>query len=123
MNDVNETRESSVDAQHGASSPVGRRGRARVLAAIGGVLLAGGTIAIGYHHSRTAAPDPAAEPTVPVVAAARVERADLYREVSVPAEFRPYAEVDLHSKVAGYVQQMKVDIGDRVKAEKQNAKN
>ena len=52
----------------------------------------------------------------PVVAVARVERADLFREITFPAEFRPYTEVDLHAKVSGYVKEMKVDIGDRVKA-------
>jgi RND family efflux transporter MFP subunit len=116
MNDTNQTPESSLDAQQDASSRLARLGRARVLAAIGGALLAGGAIALAYHHSRPDAPDPGADSPVPVVAVTRVERADLYREVSVPAEFRPYAEVDLHSKVAGYVQQMKVDIGDRVEA-------
>jgi RND family efflux transporter MFP subunit len=40
---------------------------------------------------------------------------DLCNEVTIPAEFRPYAEVALHAKVSGYVQQMCVDIGDQVK--------
>jgi RND family efflux transporter MFP subunit len=52
----------------------------------------------------------------PVVAVARVEREDLFREITFPAEFRPYTEVDVHAKVSGYVKEMKVDIGDRVKA-------
>lgn len=52
---------------------------------------------------------------IPSVAAARVEREDLYREITVPAEFRPYAEVELHAKVAGYLDQINVDFGDRVK--------
>jgi len=33
----------------------------------------------------------------------------------VAAEFRPYSEIDLHSKVSGYVKQIYVDIGDKVK--------
>jgi RND family efflux transporter MFP subunit len=53
---------------------------------------------------------------VPAVAVARVDREDLFREITIPAEFRPYAEVELHAKVSGYVKDMKVDIGDRVKA-------
>ncbi len=53
---------------------------------------------------------------VPVVAVARVERHDLAHEVSFPAEFRPYNEVELHAKVSGYVREMKVDIGDHVQA-------
>jgi RND family efflux transporter MFP subunit len=53
---------------------------------------------------------------LPTVAVARVDREDLYREVTIPAEFRPYEEVELHAKVSGYVSEMKVDFGDRVKA-------
>jgi RND family efflux transporter MFP subunit len=60
--------------------------------------------------------------TVPVVPVAKVDREDLYTEVSIPAEFRPYVEVELHAKVSGYVQEMNVDIGDRVKAEEVLAK-
>lgn len=50
------------------------------------------------------------------VAAAEVKRAELFNEVPIPAEFRPYMQVDLHAKVSGYVEQINVDIGDRVKA-------
>ena len=62
----------------------------------------------------------AAEPsdggTAPVVAVARVARADLFTEVTIPAEFRAYEQVDVHAKVSGYVKEMNVDFGDRVKA-------
>lgn len=51
--------------------------------------------------------------TVPV---AKVERMDLSRTVVIPAEFRPYQSVKLHAKVSGYLAQMNVDFGDRVKA-------
>jgi RND family efflux transporter MFP subunit len=50
------------------------------------------------------------------VAVARVTRQDLCNEVTIPAEFRPYLQVELHAKVSGFVQQIDVDIGDRVKA-------
>ncbi len=59
---------------------------------------------------------PASAPTLPVVPVARVEREDLYNEITIPAEFRPYAEVELHAKVSGYVQELNVDFGDQVKA-------
>jgi RND family efflux transporter MFP subunit len=52
---------------------------------------------------------------VPAVAVAKVDREDLYREITIPAEFRAYNEVDVHAKVSGYVQRMNVDIGDKVK--------
>jgi RND family efflux transporter MFP subunit len=51
----------------------------------------------------------------PVVAAARIEYADLAREVSFEAELRPYQEVELHARVSGYLDELKVDAGDRVK--------
>jgi len=56
------------------------------------------------------------------VPAARVKREDLYNQVTIAAEFRPYLEVQLHAKVSGYVTEMKVDFGDRVKANQLLAK-
>jgi RND family efflux transporter MFP subunit len=50
------------------------------------------------------------------VAVGRVTRQDLYNEVAFTAEFRPYVEVELHAKVSGFVRELKVDFGDRVKA-------
>ncbi|HEX3915066.1 MAG TPA: efflux RND transporter periplasmic adaptor subunit [Steroidobacteraceae bacterium] len=61
------------------------------------------------------APRAATIPQIPVVEVARVDHEDLFKEITVPAEFRPYTEVELHAKVSGYVKEMKVDIGDRVK--------
>ena len=58
----------------------------------------------------------AADVALPEVAVVRVDREDLRGEITIPAEFRPYTEVELHAKVSGYVREMKVDIGDRVKA-------
>lgn len=51
----------------------------------------------------------------PIVAAAKVHRSDLTRALEVTAEFRPYQEIDVHAKVAGYVKRIYVDVGDRVK--------
>ncbi|HEY8053777.1 MAG TPA: efflux RND transporter periplasmic adaptor subunit [Steroidobacteraceae bacterium] len=78
-----------------------------VAAVIGGILIA----RAWYGRAATVG-----APQTPVVAVARVERQDLSREINFPAEFRPYTEVEVHAKVSGYVKQMKVDIGDRVKA-------
>ena len=49
------------------------------------------------------------------VAVVKITREDLARDVRIPAEFRPYAEVELHAKVSGYLQDIKVDFGDHVK--------
>jgi RND family efflux transporter MFP subunit len=57
----------------------------------------------------------AAEGNLPVVAAARVERENLAQVVTISGEFRPYQQVALHAKVAGFLQAINVDVGDRVK--------
>jgi len=51
----------------------------------------------------------------PVVGVSPVLYGDLSRKIVLTAEFRPYQQVDLHAKVAGYVRMIRVDIGDRVK--------
>jgi RND family efflux transporter MFP subunit len=48
------------------------------------------------------------------VAVVKPKREDLARELTVQAEFRPFQEVDLHSKVAGFLQSIDVDVGDHV---------
>ena len=53
---------------------------------------------------------------VPTAGVAKVTREDLFKAVTIDAEFRPYVEVTLHAKVSGYVSQMNVDFGDKVKA-------
>ena len=42
-------------------------------------------------------------------------RASLANTLTVAGEFLPYQEVELHAKVAGYIRQINVDIGDKVK--------
>ena len=49
------------------------------------------------------------------MAVAKVARESLQQTLTIAAEFRPYQEVSLHAKVAGYVQSISVDVGDRVK--------
>lgn len=49
------------------------------------------------------------------VAVSNVVRADLSQSLRIAAEFRPFQEIDVHAKVAGYVKHIDVDIGDRVK--------
>jgi RND family efflux transporter MFP subunit len=55
---------------------------------------------------------PASAPDTVAVAKPVVE--PLQQEVVLSGEFRPYQMVDLHAKVAGYLKQISVDVGDRV---------
>jgi len=52
---------------------------------------------------------------IPKVAVVKVARETLSQELVLAAEFRPYQEVELHAKVAGYIKAIHVDIGDHVK--------
>ena len=56
-------------------------------------------------------PDKAEVPTVPV---ARASTEDISHALALTAEFKPFQEVDVMSKVAGYIKEIKVDVGDRV---------
>jgi len=73
---------------------------------------------IGYwmlHARGTRASDPseATDTSVPV-AVVKVERHDLSLQQTFEAEFRPYQEIELYSKVSGFLQNISVDVGDRV---------
>src|SRR5579862_7142562 len=57
----------------------------------------------------------AASKEVPTVAVARIRRGDIAQTLTVAAAFRPFQEIEVHAKVAGYVKQINVDVGDRVK--------
>lgn len=52
---------------------------------------------------------------LPTVAVAKVTAENLTQGLVLTAEFKPFQEVDLMAKVAGYVKEIRVDVGDRVK--------
>jgi RND family efflux transporter MFP subunit len=69
--------------------------------------------ATGCGHS--SAPPSSVSADAPARAAiVQVRRSPLSNTLSIAGEFLPYQEVELHAKVAGYIQQINVDIGDRV---------
>jgi RND family efflux transporter MFP subunit len=67
-----------------------------------------------------ARPDPkAAERSpgdAPRVAAAKIGRGDIAQTITIAAEFRPFQEIEVHAKVAGFLKSISVDVGDRVRA-------
>lgn len=64
-------------------------------------------------EAETPAPGAAAE--APTVAVAKVTTGDLSNNLVLTAEFKPYQEVEVMAKVAGYIKEIRVDAGDRVK--------
>ena len=83
----------------------------KCISAISVLFLLGGVAAC----SRSSA-DAAPRSEIPSVAVAPVTRGDLSQVLTIAAEFRPYQEIDVHAKVAGYLQTITVDVGDHVKA-------
>lgn len=59
--------------------------------------------------------EPSHQASIPSVAVAKASLQDLSKDVNLTAEFRPFQEVDVMAKVAGYVNKIYVDAGDRVK--------
>ncbi len=70
----------------------------------------------GCHQSNgdAATADKSSRAKTPIVAVTHVTRANLSREIVFDAEFRPFQDIDQHAHVAGFVQQMNADVGDRV---------
>jgi len=67
-------------------------------------------------HSSTEADDgdhPVAGDAV-VAAVTRVERGPMESTLVLAGEFKPFQDVDVHAKVAGYLQKIYVDVGDHV---------
>jgi len=48
-------------------------------------------------------------------AVARVERHNVGNMLTIAGEFKPFQDVDVHAKVAGYIRTINVDVGDHVK--------
>jgi RND family efflux transporter MFP subunit len=78
----------------------------------GGALAGSLTLVACTRRVEGSAP-PADQPAVAVV---RVERGTISQALKVAAEFRPYQQIEVHAKVAGYVKRINVDVGDRVRA-------
>src|SRR5581483_10749566 len=67
----------------------------------------------GATHAHAAAGQDAPPAPAPVVT---VGRGNVEDKLALSAEFRPFQEINLYARVAGYVREMRVDVGSRVKA-------
>ncbi len=70
---------------------------------------------VSCSRDKASGADPTGDSTIVNVAVSKVARADLSQGLSIAAEFRPFQEIDVHAKVAGFVKHIYVDVGDRVK--------
>jgi RND family efflux transporter MFP subunit len=66
---------------------------------------------IGRKVRASQSEDSAIQPAAVVLA----KRKPLVNSITLSGEFRPFQEVDVHAKVAGYIRKIYVDVGDRVK--------
>jgi RND family efflux transporter MFP subunit len=89
--------------------------RKRINWAVIVVLATGLVCVLALRTFRASANVPVETTAMATVAVAKVAREDLAQEQDFEAEFRPYQEIDLHAKVAGFVKTINVDIGDQVK--------
>ncbi len=77
------------------------------------LFVAFGLWAAGCSKTVESQSNPSAEQTVNV-AVAKVVRGDVSRDLELAAEFRPYQEINVHAKIAGYLKEIRVDVGDHV---------
>jgi RND family efflux transporter MFP subunit len=74
---------------------------------------------LGAAAAGCARPNAAATRTsgdAPTVAAAKIGRGDIAQVLTVASEFKPFQEIEVHAKVAGFLKSISVDVGDRVRA-------
>ena len=86
---------------------------------IAGALLLGTLVTWAVvRHGKAEADDsdsPAGSAEEVTAAVARVQRGTIENSLTIAGEFKPFQEVDVHAKVAGYIRAIYVDVGDHVK--------
>src|SRR3974390_1679854 len=85
---------------------------------IAGLALVGLLVFWGlFRHAKTEADgtDDPAHSGAPVAAVVKVGHGTLGQPLTLAGGFKPFQEVDLHAKVAGYIKTMYVDVGSHVK--------
>jgi multidrug efflux pump subunit AcrA (membrane-fusion protein) len=81
-----------------------------------GTLAAFGALATGSCARPDATSVERAASDAPTVAAVKIGRGDIAQVLTIAAEFRPFQEIEVHAKVAGFLKSISVDVGDRVRA-------
>src|SRR3984893_8164851 len=83
------------------------------------VVLAAGLMTWRWFEHRTIEADDPGQPRAASAAApaavVRAERRQIDSTLTIAGEFKPFQDVDVHAKVAGYIRKIYVDVGDHVK--------
>jgi RND family efflux transporter MFP subunit len=90
----------------------------RKLVVAGVVVLGVGLVWGLFRHGKTEADDghdSDSAANTPVAAVVKVERRSLGAPLTLAGAFKPFQDVDVHAKVAGYIKKIYVDVGSRVK--------
>jgi RND family efflux transporter MFP subunit len=88
-------------------------GRKHVLIAVAGVaVLAAAWFEFSGPRVKASQPEAVTSPAAVVL----VKRKPISSSLTLSGEFRPFQEVEVHAKIAGYIRKIYVDVGDRVKA-------
>ncbi len=85
-----------------------------ILIGLGVAVALTGTV-IRLSGKKASAEQPESGP-LPPAAVALVKRSPVVQSLTLSGAFRPYQVVDVHAKVAGYIRQIFVDVGDKVKS-------
>jgi RND family efflux transporter MFP subunit len=73
---------------------------------------------VGWRHGRTEADEgesSAGNSGEVTAAVARVQRGAIAQSLTIAGAFKPFQEIDVHAKVAGYIKTIYVDVGTHVK--------
>lgn len=68
---------------------------------------------LGHLRTETSDSDSVASGAA-VAAVAHVQRGNIENTLTIAGAFKPFQDVDIHAKVAGYIRKIYVDVGDRV---------
>ena len=102
----------------GTGNGLGKMSRKKLLWIAAAIAAAGigGWLWLG--HAATEADDPehgGGAGDAVVAAVAKVQRGPMQNTLTIAGEFKPFQDVDVHAKVAGYIKKIYVDVGDHVK--------
>ena len=90
--------------------------RKQMFVSIGVVAAAVCLVALLRLPTKTAKADPHEDALLRPVAVVLAQRRPVVNSLTLSGAFRPYQQVDVHAKVAGYIRKIYVDVGDHVKA-------